>query len=701
MPYSILPNLCVFFGSFLLFVVQPMLGRTLLPSFGGSAAVWTVCLASFQTLLLAGYLYAFFLSKCPRRVQAALHTWLLILGVFWATGFACLRLVLQSHLGGSHEPALAVLFCVFVFVGLPYVLLASGSTLTQKWLEQTRPHSVYRLYAVSNLGSFCGLLSYPFVFEPFVSVSAQWWGFAACLLAYAGVMACVAKKSEVEDQRSEIRSQRSGEHGQKDESLISDLRLLTSAPWLWFVLPALSTFLLNAVTTHLTLDVAPLPLLWVGLLGLFLLSYVVGFSGFTQRMLPLFFFLSLGFALFAILVRNKTNGGGGEYEINLAACAGLCFFGSTFMHSWLYHVRPGPKQLPLFYLGIAAGGAVGGLLASLVAPLLFKTLTEFPIALTGVALAGLTYVILARGPVTLRWAGAAIACCTLVVVGFAFQPKQGDWPTVLHDRDFFGTIWVTETKAKSGTSSGVIREFVHGSTVHGIQVSIPGKERLPTTYYTPENCGFAVLAHPKYRSGEPMRVNLLGLGVGVMLCYARSNDYYRCYEISSNVLRTASNPALFTFISGCPGRVDLVCQDARKGLEQELAAGAEKYDVIVFDAFAGDNLPYHLCTREAFELYFKMLKPDGILAVNISNWHLDLTPFVMAVSRTFNCPILAMETKNDFARLSFAAKTAFYCRQPEGLGPLPAAVRLMDLRNVPNIPMPTDEKGSFVSAIRW
>ena len=197
MPYSILPNLCVFFGSFLLFVVQPMLGRTLLPSFGGSAAVWTVCLASFQTLLLAGYLYAHFLSKRSRRTQAVLHVLLLILAVLWSAGFAWLRPSLQPVLGNSAIPSLEVLFCVFVFTGLPYVLLASGSTLVQSWLAQTGSRSVYRLYAISNLGSFCGLLAYPFVLEPFVSVSAQWWGFAAGLLAYAGFMGSVAKRSEI------------------------------------------------------------------------------------------------------------------------------------------------------------------------------------------------------------------------------------------------------------------------------------------------------------------------------------------------------------------------------------------------------------------------------------------------------------------------------------------------------------------------
>ncbi len=706
-----LPSLTVFLGSFLLFGVQPMLGRTLLPSFGGTAAVWTVCLAAYQTLLLAGYFYAHVMSRRPRRTQAVLHTGFLALAVVWTAAFAFWRPALKGFIGNSGTPALEVLFCVLVFAGLPYVLLSAGSTLVQAWLagagerkedggrriegspsvsglrpQASDSRNVYRLYAVSNLGSFAGLLVYPFLLEPYVSLTAQWWGFAVCLAGYAVLLAALARQPD-------------GDDTTVHPSPVSRLPSPVSS-WLWFALPAVSVFLLNAVTAHLTLDVMPLPLLWVVLLGLFLLSYVAGFSGRAERHLPWLQFLAVLSVLFAVMAQKKTGPSGG-FALNLAACLGLCFFGATFLHAWLYSLRPHAGRLTLYYLGNAAGGAVGGLLASLVAPVVFKSVAEFPIALVLVLAAGAYYVYTVRIMWVLRAAGMMVACGALLAFGISMRPKPGDRPVVWRDRGFFGTLQVFEAKARTAAGEGVIHEFVHGNTVHGIQALIPGKERMPTTYFTPQSGGYAVMSHPKYRTGEPMRVNILGLGVGVMLCYARTNDYYRCYEISPQALRVAQDPAYFTFASGCPGRLKLVCQDARKGLEQELAAGVEPYDVIQIDAFTGDNLPYHLSTREAFELYFKMLKPDGVLAVNISNWHLSLEPFIKAVGGTFQCPVLGLSTPNDFGKLGFAAKFAFFCRRPEKLSAPPKGATQLDFQRQPHIEMPTDEKGSFVNAIKW
>lgn len=683
-----LPALTVFLGSCLLFGVQPLLGRTLLPSFGGAAAVWTVCLAAYQTLLLAGYFYAHVISGQPIRVQRVVHTGLLALSVLWSAAFTFSRPALKTVIGNSGVPALEVLFCVLVIVGLPYVLLSAGSTLVQSWLsngasDKADSRHVYRLYAVSNLGSFAGLLVYPFLLEPHVSLTAQWWGFVACLAVYAALLGAVSRMADGS--------------GRSDKNKLDS----SNGPvWFWFTIPAVSVFLLNSVTAHLTLDVMPLPLLWVALLGLFLLSYVVGFSGRIERYLPWLQLLAALFVLFVAVVYKKTGPSGG-FAINLSACLGLCFFGSTFLHAWLYSLRPRAERLTLYYLGNAAGGAVGGLLASLVAPVVFKSVVEFPIALVLVLGAGLVYVYMTRGAWILRAASLLAMCCALVAFGFSLRPKPGDRPVVWHDRGFFGTLQVLEAKAKTAKGEGVIHEFVHGNTVHGIQALIPGKERMPTTYYTEQSCGYAVLAHYKYRSGEPMRVGLLGLGVGVMLSYARTNDVYRCYEINPDVLTVAQNPALFRFVSGCQGRVEVFCEDARKGLERELREELAQYDVLVLDALTGDNIPYHLSTREAFELYFKMLKPDGILVVNISNWHLSLEPFVKAVGDFFNCPSLSFSSGNEFGRLAFASKTAFFCREPNKLTRPPDSVAQLDLRRVKATPMPTDEKGSFVNAIKW
>lgn len=693
--------LAILCGSFLLFAVQPMLGRTLLPSFGGSAAVWTVCLASFQTLLLLGYFYAHLIVRQSPRIQVVVHRVLLGVAIAWTFGFALLKPDLLPLLGKSSQPRWEVLFSVLVIAGLPYAVISSGSTLVQAWLAQTGKRDVYRLYAVSNMGSFLGLFAYPFVFEPYVSLSVQWWGFAVGLVCYSVLLIMVSGKtaswSNVERPSPMSGSEQS--HGETNlfEHGVDTLRFQTL---LWFGLPALSVFLLNAVTAYLTLDVLPLPLLWAVLLGLFLLSYVIGFSGLANRLLPLILCLAVGFVAFAGYVAQR-DPEPGAFRLQLWAGLGICFFGCTFIHSWLYTLRPEVCRLSLYYLLNALGGAVGGLLASIAVPWVFKTVAEYPVALVGVAVSLILFLIAAKHWSRLRWFVMPFAGTALVLGSLGFHHADEERPTIWRDRGFFGTTQVTQVRAKAGGKEGYVHEFIHGSTLHGIQALIPGRERWPTSYFTPEKMGFGVVAHPKFEKKEPMRVNLVGLGVGVMLAYGREGDYYRCYEISPEVLEIAQNPELFTFVSGCPAEVELVCEDARKGLEKELAAGVEPYDLIVIDAFSGDSLPYHLSTKEAFELYFKMLKPDGILALNVTNWHLDLEPYVKAIGVAFQVPTVVLESPDDLERLAFGAKCAFFCRQPSGMGQLPFGARIVDIQKQPDIQMPTDEKGSFIPLIRW
>ncbi|MFA7175549.1 MAG: hypothetical protein WC340_19395, partial [Kiritimatiellia bacterium] len=286
--------LAIFFGSFLLFGVQPMLGRTLLPSFGGTAAVWTVCLAAYQILLLAGYGYAHFISTKSAKTQRGMHIILLAVSAIWTTIFAATRILFKHRLGNLGHPSLEVLLCVMFFAGLPYVLLSANSTLIQSWLSKSGSHSfkgrsIYKLYAVSNAGSLLGLLIYPFLIEPFLSLSAQWYGFTACLLAYTLFMGLLAKATLPKHDTHEAAEQAPPVHHE------AKLPAVLTKPWLWFVLPGISTFLLNAVTTHLTNDITPVPLLWVLLLAAFLLSYVAGFSNIGEKGL-------IGWTILAALV---------------------------------------------------------------------------------------------------------------------------------------------------------------------------------------------------------------------------------------------------------------------------------------------------------------------------------------------------------------------------------------------------------------
>lgn len=701
-----LPALTIFLGSGLLFGVQPMLGRTLLPSFGGTAAVWTVCLAAYQTLLLAGYFYTHVMVKKPHRTQTMWHTAWLVLALVWTAAIAYFRPELKAHIGNSARPALEVLFCVLVFVGLPYVLLAAGSTLVQAWLAEdsgkdgtpNRPaRNVYRLYAISNLGSFCGLLAYPFILEPYTSLTAQWWGFAVCLAIYTALITKVGRTSG--GPRSGGGSSGADLGPQTSDSRFSPIALL------WFVLPCLSVFMLNAITAHLTMDVMPLPLLWVVLLGAFLLSYVIGFSGLAERHLAVWCVVAAGFAAAAAWCADK-GGSLSYFALNLAAGGGLCLFGGVFLHGLLYRIRPESAGLTRYYLYGAAGGAVGGLTASLIAPLVFTGITEYPVVIVLMTLATAAYTVAEwrAGRRRVAWgctAGVVVAAVMVVWGGVAEADTKGR-TIISQRRGFYGMVTVTEmpAHAKYVNVNGVVREFIHGGTVHGMQALIPGKERMPTTYYTETGGGFAVMNHPNFRTGRPMRVGLVGSGIGVMLAYCRTNDFYRCYEISPEVAAVAQDPKLFTFYAGAPGRVEMIPGDARKALEAEAARKDELYDVLVIDAFTGDNQPYHLSTREAFRLYFNRLKPDGLLAVNISNWHLELMPFAKAVSTAFDCSVLGLSADKDLGRLAFGSIFAVYCREPGDII-IPKGVKMVDFTSVPDVTLPTDEKGSFTRYVTW
>ena len=687
-------KLTIFWGSFLIFGIQPMVGRTLLPVFGGTAAVWVVCLCAFQIFLLAGYWYADWLSQKNAASKVKYHIGLLLLAMAWVLAVAFNRNELLDTISGGFggNPAFEVLICVLCLVGVPYILLGSNSSLVQVFAGGD-----YKLYSISNAGSLLGLLAYPFVFEPYVSLTAQWTGFAIGIGLYALSLFILAFKT-------------------KGTSLIQDGNRESAAtisrsqcPLFWILLPAASCFLLNSLTTHVTLDVMPMPLIWTASLGLFLLSYIFGFSGKADKLIKPAALLSIAAFLTLCWMNGKPLAKVG-LPLALGAYGAFLLFSCTFLHSWLYVSRPDGTKLTRYYLFQSIGGAIGGVVASLVFPVVAKTIVEYPVALFGMgAMLVIGAYICSK---TMRFAMpvillVAVGCGAWLYIKGAGKETR---PVVYQGRGFFGTISVLEAKAKTKNAEGCIREFVHGTTVHGIQANLPGKNRMPTTYYTPDASGYAIAGHPKYRNGQSMRVNITGLGVGVLFCYGRQGDYYRAYEISKDAMDVAMNTNLFTFVSDCPAKKDIVLGDARKGLEAELAAGVEPYDVIVVDAFTGDNLPYHLSTKEAFDLYFKLLKPDGILCVNISNWHLTLEPFMKTIGERYNVPLLGLRTADNYGVLQFGASIAFFCRKPDNLGPLPinnpnkiwSNAKIIDFNRYKSLDeLPTDEKGSFINLIKW
>ena len=682
----------VFSGSFLLFLIQPMLGRTLLPMFGGSAAVWTVCLAAYQVLLLAGYAYAHGVAKLTLPKQRRVHIGVLCAAAVWAAGFAALRPILKTWFGDSAVPALEVLFCVLVFSGLPYVALAAGSTLVQAWLAASpMKRNVFRLYSVSNLGSFAGLLAYPFVLEPFVSQSAQWWSVAVGLAVYAGLMARVGDVTG----KAGGAAAAVADEGDVDDTVQAEHPAVS--PRYWLLLPGLSAFLLNAVVAHLFSDVTPMPLVWVVMLSAFLLSYVIGFS----RVASAGRVAWCGLAAMSLAGAAWANGmwGHGSFYPNAVAGFAVLFFGGVVLHGWLYDERPEPARLTRYYLAIAAGGAAGGLLSALVAPLVFSRASEYPLALCVCAFFVARRMVVGKG----RRSGTvfAVVCAAAWLALYAAMARHTSSRTLYRDRNFYGTVSVTQAYESFGASGALPVNYLWcGQTTHGLQVRSPHFRGRGTSYYGRTGGGIAFTSHPKYQAGEGIKVGVVGLGAGCLACYGKPGDLFRFYEINPLMVKIASAPELFTFLSDAPMPIDLVPGDARRMLEKERSVGAPLYDILVMDAYSGDAVPYHLATVEAFRLYFDRLEADGILAVHVSNWHIDLLPLCKAVAGTLGVyaygVIGAVEDQ-----VTTDAMWVFMTRRPmmyRFAGQ--EHVREVFWEKVRDLPAPSDEKGSLMPLLR-
>ena len=679
--------LAIFLGSFISFALEPMIGRALLPVFGGTPTVWVTCLGAFQILMVGGYFYA---ERGSSPVRLWIHLALLaIAGAWWCTLSSFSSPVLNAVSALTGVAPIDVFISVLAVVGVVFVLLSANATIVQNLSGGD-----YRLYAVSNLGSLLGLFTYPLLVEPFIALSAQWLMLGGGVLFYAVILFCATRSAACQTPCAT----------QKPEgaAIASGAKRKAQSTLLFFLLPAISCALLNSVTTHLTLDIAPIPLLWAVLLGIFLLSYVIGFSG---KVKSVWWALPAAASAFVAFWWHHAEKGNSVAD-QLPVSAALLFFVCTFLHSWLYEMRPSKEELGRYYLLNVVGGAVGGSVTSILAPLVFSSVIEFPVMIVASAAAVLLWLFVSGR--NRLFVGGATVVSAAILIGAIFQPKDRKAPEeIIHrSRGFFGTVYVKEIKAGSSDGKGIaIHEFYHGETCHGVQVMRKEMEKMPTAYYTPYGCGYAVWGHPKYKANQPMRVNLVGLGMGVLFAYAHANDYYRAYEVSPETLALAKDEKMFTFVPHCSGKVDIALCDARKGLEREVAEGVEPYDVIIVDAFTGDSIPYHLSTKEAIDLYFKLLKPDGILCIHISNKHLDLQPYIKRIGLEYGIEPVLLVCNEDPARLGYTTLAAFFTRHPERLAQLPtnngncAKFNLSDVK--PMAEMPTDDKGSFLPLVHF
>jgi hypothetical protein len=596
----------IFLSAFLLFQVQPVIGKMLLPWFGGSAAVWSTCLLFFQVLLLLGYLYAHWTSRflAPRK-QALLHIALL------AASIATLPITPNSAWKptGGEDPTWLIIGLMTAAVGLPYFLLSTTGPLLQAWFSREKAGVVpYRLFALSNFGSMLGLLSYPVLFEPRLAIPDMSTGWSVAYAVFALSCALLAWRGT----RAPAIATAPAGAGPGRRSLA-----------LWTMLAALPTVLLMGVTSHLTQNVAPVPFLWVLPLALYLLSFIMCFEGgnWYRRDYYLFAFIVWLAAMSFDLVETITEDG---VWVPVALYSSGLFVSCMLCHGELARMKPHPSRLTSFYLMIALGGALGGTFVAVVAPRLLNSNYELPIAAFAVALLIVTLAQRTRHETPTRTlmrrlgpTAAAVAVafiCIPAAVGIASQSGSRH----LMARNFYGTLAVTDTFI----AGHMERQLVHGAILHGTQFLEGERRRWPTSYYGDSSgAGMAVMA--TRRPERPQRIGVIGLGTGTMAAYGRVGDYYRFYEINPLVIRLAGSQ--FTYLRDSPATVETALGDARLSLERE---PPQEFDVLVVDAFSGDSVPVHLLTREAFAVYFRHMKAGGILAVHISNRNLDLAPVV-------------------------------------------------------------------------
>ena len=637
--------LTIVLSAFQLFLVQPILGRYILPSYGGGPAVWTTCLLVFQVLLLAGYAYAHVLSRLPTRRQALLHVTLLCASL--------LALPLAPHAGpgpAADDPSLEIILLLVGTAGLPYCLLSSTSPLLQHWITTTHPGwSPYRLFAVSNLGALLGLLSYPFAIEPLLSLRTQASAWSA---GYALFVVCFGWCA--------VHLYRSRRIDDVEESPSVPLgRVSLTDVVLWTALAACSSTLLMATTNAMSQDVAAMPLLWVVPLGLYLLTFTVCFERerwYTRRVWGTLLIVALVVIGLGLPERMSAIGQILAYAITLFVCCMVC-------HGELARVKPARGHLTLFYLAIAAGGALGGGFVSLVAPRIFDRYWEFQVglvatyALLGICVLRETRPAQVRGtgrmrrnrpsgpttrnapitrPATWGWA-AGLGVLIVLLGGWARPPVAG---VIATTRTFYGLLRVRETNIGVGSPVWA-RSLWNGQTLHGAQLLGDRLRLRPLLYYSPDSgvgvaieCvrRLALLAGGRAEAAAPLRIGVVGLGVGAIAAYGQPGDTIRFYEIDPEVERIARQH--FSFLANTASTVDVVLGDARVSLEREVRErGGQRFDVLVIDAFSGDAIPVHLLTQEAFALYSSHLQSEGVVAVHVSNRNMDLRPIVAALAR--------------------------------------------------------------------
>jgi SAM-dependent methyltransferase len=703
--------LTLFWSAYLLFLVQPMTGRLVLPLLGGTPAVWTTCLVFFQAVLLAAYAWAHVASRWQPRAQMPVH--LLVLGGA--------LLALPIGLDGGWEPPSSdvpvgwLLVVLAVSVGLPVFAVATNAPTLQRWFarsEDERRRDPYFLYAVSNAGSLLGLLSYPLLWEPLVPLTSQRWvwsgAYAVLVLLVAGCGAVIGTRP------ADAGAKAAGEHAP-----IGARRAIR-----WMALAAVPSSLTAGVTAYITTDLAPVPLLWVVPLAIYLITFITSFAGHVMRTdavaVRLFPALALPLAAWHL-------GGEAPPWVVLTLHLGTFAIVAALCHGRLADDRPAADRLTAFYLWVAAGGVLGGLLNAVVAPLTFRTFTEYPLVLVLAVLAvrrpafdrtavlmwapivtGLVWVVTSRMPnptaalaifaaslalPALRRPALRAAAVAIVLVLVARLWGAERQQVAYVDRSFFGVLRVVENFRPG------YRALVHGAALHGLQATSGEARRVPLTYYTREGpIGQTLAAATARLAGSA--VGVVGLGAGELAAYAGPEQRWTFFEIDPLVERIARNSSRFTYLSEARAPVEVVIGDGRFSLSRP----GETFAVLVIDAFSSDVVPTHLLTREALAVYLRRLRPDGVLAFHISNRFAELRPVVAGVTADAGLDALVQYDPGGDPAGNLPPRSPSTWVVSARAGQLPEALR-QDPRWSPlsageGEPW-TDERVNLVGVLRW
>ena len=690
-----LPATVTFLSAFLLFMLQLLMGKILLPWFGGSPAVWTTCMLFFQVVLLCGYAYAHGLTRLPSRAQGRIHCGLILLSVallgvaWWRWGSPIIPSAEWKPVG-SDGPQMRILTLLLVSIGLPFFLLSTTSPLIQHWQGlQHAGGKIWRLYAVSNTGSLLGLLCFPFLVERFLEIPVQAvvWTVGFGVFALGAAILALRVKSQAPPAVAVAYAE------EKPKS--SRLTLLA-----WLILPMTTSAMLLAVTNELCQEIASVPFLWMLPLALYLLSFIICFdrpAWYHRR-----FFLAAGAAATVAVLITASLGIQLTIPVHVVSFGGFLFVFCMIGHGELFRLRPATSRLTLFYLMVALGGALGGIFVSLVAPMIFTNFWEFNIMATAAwvilgilllrekesmfhrgdwwqmlvfiwllvylgirigaeitlpvshplarnlplhALAGLVLAWLVCFPLrrtrfarSKYWPRAMVVVVIFIAESFMLFRIQSDQSgAIAAERNFYGTLRVTTPPEVPGKQPAQTM-LTHGNINHGFQYHDEALSRQPVSYYgDTSGIDIAIRRHLRRLAApaQSLRIGVLGLGAGTMAAFGEKGDFVRFYEINPAVIRysTAEKP-IFTYLSDSQASTEIVEGDARLMLERELTDGQPgKFDVLVMDAFSSDSVPVHLLTREAFALYQKHLRDkDSIIAVNISNRFLDFRDLVSSQS---------------------------------------------------------------------